>query len=129
MQIQIGHLDLTIGVKKMNDELPTTITLRDGEHKLADLPTWTICLLLKRWSMRPMVTALAVEVQRRVANGESISFRVMAKANRENPPPCKCGRKGTRIVGRTTYCGHPKCLQAGVDLLKARGNTLDKAQL
>ena len=45
--------------------------------------------------------ALRIEARLR---GKTIGGYYAAILNRMDPPPCRCGRKGTRIIGRETFC-------------------------
>jgi hypothetical protein len=36
--------------------------------------------------------------------GKTISPRLLASIMAVDPPPCRCGAKGTRIIGRITFC-------------------------
>jgi hypothetical protein len=106
----------------MNEEdIPRTVKLGDELVSADTLPTPLLIILMLKWRGGGIgQVTLAREMQERHARGEQIGGYALARANREHPPPCACGQKGTRIVGRVTYCGKPACLQSGIARLKAR---------
>lgn len=58
------------------------------------------------------VKAACREWRARVKN--DLRGMTMACANRLDPPPCACGKRGLRIIGTTTFCR--ACVAAGKHL-------------
>lgn len=79
------------------------------ETAIEDIPTKVLIWLVfrgvqaKAWrdvnGGQEGVKAVCAEVRKRGLRG-----RTLAAANRLDPPPCKCGRVGTRIIGSQTFC-------------------------
>lgn len=72
------------------------------------------------------IKAIVSEIRARAANGRvEPTPKQVAWMQSLDPLPCACGRKGTHVVGQTTYCSH--CVVGdGVARLKKRADNLEK---
>ncbi len=87
----------------LTGKLPTTWfdTKENKRLLIRGLPTGLLSILVIRSNMiDKTVLAMVKELRTR----PDVSSYVVAKMNRIDPQPCRCGKPGIYIVGRDTYC-------------------------
>lgn len=81
----------------INSRLLVKIFLRAGVDKNASA--------FFRMNGKDALITLARVIRIRAARGEiDFSGILRHQVNRIDPPPCRCGKKGTRIIGHVTFC-------------------------